>query len=140
MSNEKISLSEKGKNLIIHKDKPVKVNFFKPEDKFPFLKSESKCDYIIELENYNKALFVELKGNKFEKAVHQLENTVLKLKNHYKNFKKCCYIIGRTIPPSTETTSIKQRFRKKYNATLETKTKACNLKVSNLINCDCKCL
>lgn len=138
MSNEKISLSEKGKNLIIHKDQPVKINYFKPEDKFRSLKDESKCDYIIELENY-KVLFVELKGNKFEKAIHQLENTVLKLKNFYKNLKKCCYVIGRTIPPSTQTTSIKEKFRKKYNAKLETKTKVCNLKVSNLINCNCKC-
>ncbi len=134
----KIVLRENRSEFIIEDDLNINTTPFRPEDKYPFLKNQEKCDYIVEIND--KVLFVELKGTDFEKGISQLENTVKQLQNNYSNCKKCCFYIGRNIPSiQTRLQKHKENFMRKFGAKLITKTKRCLIKTSSILKCKCEC-
>ncbi len=133
----KIVLKENRSEYIIEDDSDIRPNPFKPEEKYPNLQNQEKCDYIVEITS--KVLFVELKGTNFEKGMAQLENTVMQLNDIYSNNKKCCYYVGRNIPSAKTTLpKYKENFRKR-GAKLVTKTKKCVIKTSSILECKCDC-
>ena len=135
---KRIVLSENKSELIIEYNSDVELVYFKPEDKYPFLKKQEKCDYVVELNS--KVLFVELKGANFEKGITQLENTVKQLQSNYIDHRKCCFYIGRHIPSAK---ILKQKYKKNFKSQgieLITKTKTCMIKTSSILKCKCGCV
>ena len=134
---KRIVLNENRSELIIEDDSGIKPNCFKPENKFPFLKNQEKCDYVVELNS--KVLFVELKGANFEKGINQLESTVRQLHSNYPDNEKCCFYIGRHIPSAK---ILRQKYKKnfeKQGIKLITKTHTCLIRTSSVLECKCEC-
>ncbi len=135
---KRIVLSENKSELIIEDDSDVELICFKPEDKYPFLKKQEKCDYVVELSS--KVLFVELKGANFEKGINQLENTLRQLQSNYTSHEKCCLYIGRHIPSAKILRQKYKRNFEKQGVKLITRTQSCLVKTSSILECKCECV
>ncbi len=142
--SKKMVLEEKNKELIIENDAGIDIERFKPEEKYPKLNDQEKCDYIVEIRNKNNSLFkillVELKGSDFEKGVSQLENTFKHLKSEYTDCKHYCIYVGMGIPSTnSRLPKYKAKF-KRLGTELIIKHKKCLMKTSLILKCKCGCI
>ncbi len=84
----------------------------------------TRCDYVIEIpiDNIKVVLFVELKGNKVEDGIKQLENTInhICFKNRYDSDlqKRAYLVITKVKIPVSKIDNSKKKFRKEYNCLL----------------------
>jgi len=82
----------------------------------------TRCDYVIEIPIIKVVLFVELKGNKVEYGIKQLENTInhICFKNRYgSDLRKIAYLVATKVKiPASKRDNYKQKFRKEYNCLL----------------------
>jgi len=142
---EVVSLEENRKQVIIEDImNRNQVIHFRPEQKYPQLKNQSRCDFIVEIYNQknqlSKVVFIELKGTDFEKGIKQLKNTIERLRSVYNNCAKCCIYVGRNIPSiKSNLQRYKEEFIKEYGVKLVTKTRKCTVKFPSLLNCKCGC-
>lgn len=85
-----------------------------------------KCDYMIgvhEKEKKGVLHLVELKGNKLEKAVSQLESTLKRVPEDFSEYEKVCYAVTTVTPKgSPRTMKMKIAFEKKNSAKLKYST------------------
>ncbi len=94
-----------------------------------------KCDFLLIIKENSLYLeiYVELKGNKVDYAIKQLEATIKKLaeSNH---IKKYCFIVATKVPRTTQDLeNAKRRFKKQYNAILQVKSRQYEQPLSKLI-------
>lgn len=62
---------------------------------------EEKCDYLFSIPEPDlKAFYVELKGCRLDKAISQLENTLLKTRQKFQKYKKLCVAVTTRVPSS----------------------------------------
>lgn len=59
-----------------------------------------KCDWIVAIDNEKllKAMYIELKGKKIDKAVSQLKSTLDITKDNFKKYDKECYVVTTRFP------------------------------------------
>ena len=97
-----------------------------------------KCDYllIINEEKLHLEIYLELKGNKINYAIKQLEATIKQLaeSNH---IQKYCFIVATKVPRTIQITqdieNAKRRFKKQYNDILQVKSQKYEQLLSKLI-------
>ncbi|MEM9272431.1 MAG: hypothetical protein AAGA80_05635 [Cyanobacteria bacterium P01_F01_bin.143] len=131
----KISLKENKSQFILIND--CQKDIYKTQVDGCLNIKERKCDYLLTVEDNELyiEIYVELKGNKVDYAIKQLEATIKNLaQNNY--IKKYCYVVstkGTGTPGMKKIEDIKRRFDKQYNATLKIKSKKCEQLLSKLI-------
>lgn len=93
------------------------------------IKGENKkCDWLASYEN--NAILIELKGQDIEYAVTQLEVTLRKIKDHYREQKILCVIVSTKVPKmSSDVATIKRNFFKKNKAELKIKNIAMEINI-----------
>lgn len=80
--------------------------------------SGRRCDYLVHIPSIKKALFVELKGTDLEHGIHQVEETLNKYKNRFREYVAVCYVICSQFPRAATNKQIFQkRFKKKFSGT-----------------------
>jgi hypothetical protein len=100
-----------------------------------------KCDYAIvpcdgfdQIENYFE-IYIELKGRDIERAIKQLESTILLLSDNPKTVKKQCFIVSTRVPKQTTSIQLLQsQFKKKFNAGLQVKNTPATYDLSKLLD------
>ncbi|MCI5212568.1 MAG: hypothetical protein D3910_28125, partial [Candidatus Electrothrix sp. ATG2] len=61
--------------------------------------ARERCDWLlVNREEKKRALYIELKGNKIDKAIWQLEATLGYTKTDFSQCKKECYVISTRVP------------------------------------------
>jgi hypothetical protein len=79
------------------------------------IKKGIRCDYLL-IANAMEH-FVELKGNKVEHAIEQIEQTIKQVSEDRQQQPKWCFVISSRCPLlTTKIQEIKLRFKKRYNA------------------------
>jgi hypothetical protein len=88
------------------------------------IKDTARCDYVIEIpmDDIKVVLFIELKGNKVEHGIEQLEKTInhMCFKNRYgPDLQKRAYLVITKVKiPVSKIDNSKKKFRKEYNCLL----------------------
>ncbi|MFC2155513.1 hypothetical protein ACFLRB_03355 [Acidobacteriota bacterium] len=125
---QKIVLSENRRKFVLNNLNRSTILKVKVDDCLNI--TGKRCDWLLIVISEPAAHFVELKGNKVEHALLQLENTIKVIsypENGYikrKFSKKIAYAILSHCPiDSTEIQNKKIYFRKRLNAVLEIKNK-----------------
>jgi len=89
--------------------------------------NEERCDYLLMFPECLKAFFIELKGQGWEKAVSQLENTVNLMYPEMDEYTPHLRaVVGRKAPMTNYNSLMKRRIdikRRCADATLEVKTR-----------------
>ena len=123
--NKKIFVAkEKSKTFVIQNTSKVYINKVRVDN--CYIKDDGKkCDYLFEIMDKNKIIYVELKGNKLEDAIKQLETTIYhrKIKELHKKFIKECYIIVSKVKrtrakDASKSSNVKFEFKRKHNISL----------------------
>jgi hypothetical protein len=126
--NTKIPIIDKdAKNkkskLFIENPKKQKFKIVEIED--CVIQTGKRCDWLV-ISPSGDLVFIELKGNKVEYAIQQIENTLSFIRNKcslFNNRKITCIISCTRCPLSTtDIQNHKVKFKKKYKASLLVKT------------------
>ncbi len=134
--NRSISLKENKSQFILINDLQKEISRVQVDGCLNI--EGQKCDYllIIKEEKLYLEIYIELKGNKVNYAIKQLEATIKKLaeSNH---IKKYCFIVATKVPRTTQITqaleNAKRRFKQQYNAILQVKSQKYEQSLSKLI-------
>lgn len=87
-----------------------------------------RCDYLFIIGPNRYEVFVELKGNKVEKAAAQLQRSI-ELLTQNKGAAKVALIVASKCPAiSSKLQKFKLQFKKNFNATLMVKNRTCTHK------------
>lgn len=90
--------SENGKIYKLNNVSNYDIKKVKVDNCIPNI-GEKRCDYLMEIKNINKAIFIELKGGDLAHALKQIYNTILYLKQEFKNYQIDARIVGsRDVP------------------------------------------
>ena len=83
--------------------------------------TEEKCDYLVEYENHSLfAIFLELKGKDFNKAIAQIVNTMKLTSKEYPQHHRTAIVVVSRIPKAGTNIQLeKKRFKKQFNSNLE---------------------
>lgn len=106
----------------LRNSKRIKVRIIKVDD--CVIKDTARCDYVIEIpmDDIKVVLFIELKGNKVEHGIEQLEKTInhMCFKNRYDSDlqKRAYLVITKVKIPVSKIDNSKKKFRKEYNCLL----------------------
>lgn len=98
---------------------------------------ERKCDYLLTVKDNELyvEIYVELKGNKVDYAIKQLEATIKNLAQN-NNVKKYCYVVATKVtrtPNNKKIEDVKRRFKIQYNAILQVKSQKYEQSLGKLI-------
>lgn len=86
---------------------------------------DEKCDWAFKIDSKNKVIYVELKGSNIKKAISQIDSTLEKTMNFFKNNEKECFIISSRVPAiSHEIRVAKLKFNRDYSASLNIKNRS----------------
>lgn len=82
-----------------------------------------KCDWIISFDSpVKRAMFIELKGCNFEKALSQLKSTLNITREAYSDYARECFVVTTRIPKFGQSVQVRSRaFYKDTKATLSVK-------------------
>jgi hypothetical protein len=92
-----------------------------------------KCDYaLVPCEDIE--IYIELKGSGIERAIKQLESTILLLSDNPKTTKKQCFVVSTRVPKQmTSMQLLQSQFKKKFNAGLQVKNTPATYDLTQLL-------
>lgn len=116
--------------IILLKENQSQIIFLNPQNKTVYqikidgcwITTGQRCDWVLITQNMT-TYYIELKGNKLEKALSQLEATIRQLNQQFKQTKRLAFVVLSHCPTSsTEIQKLKIKFRENFQATLEIKS------------------
>ena len=117
INDKEISLEEKRSKFILKNNNKDDIGKIKYDDCLNYSDNGKRCDYILTHEKVT--LFIELKGNKFDKAILQLKNSIKDMKNNCQGKTIYAFVVASSVPQMTTRLSNKIKEFRKNKTTLE---------------------
>lgn len=100
--NRRICIAEENRKMYrLQNISGFKIQKVKVDNCFPQKIGEKRCDYLmaIDTEYLKRAIFIELKGGALNDALEQLYETIIYLKEEFRNYQVDARIVGsRDVP------------------------------------------
>ncbi|MGV3743210.1 MAG: hypothetical protein ACO1NO_12970 [Burkholderiaceae bacterium] len=129
-TSEKIIVCEaNGRQFRLENTKRTKVSKIQIDD-CVVKGNQKKCDWLLEADAFNLAIYVELKGKKIDDAILQLESTLHLFNARHSGKTKKCLVVSSRVPASgADILLAKQQFKKKWKAEFHVKNVIHELKI-----------